>query len=67
MKEVAVFPTRAEAEMWCVPLKENNVPYILQGNDYGGINPLIGMVNGIQVLVADDMTGIVGTLKETGE
>ncbi len=55
MTEVAHFNTRVEAEMWCVALKENNIPYILQGNDYGGINPLVGMINGIKVLVSDEM------------
>lgn len=55
MKEVARFNTRIEAETWCVILKERNIPYILQGNDYGGINPLVGMINGVKVLVADDI------------
>jgi len=62
MKEAAVFTTRAEAEMWCVQLQENNIPYILQGNDYGGANPLVGMINGIKVLVADDMIDTVNTI-----
>jgi len=55
MKEIARFNTRIEAEMWCVALKEKNIPYILQGNDYGGANPLVGMINGVKVLVADEM------------
>lgn len=65
MKEVAVFNTRVEAEMWCVQLKENNIPYILQGNDYGGANPLVGMTNGIKVLVADDMIDTVNKITES--
>lgn len=63
MKEVAVFNTRVEAEMWCVELKEGKIPYILQGNDYGGINPLVGMINGVKVLVADDMVDSVKNIK----
>lgn len=55
MKEIACFNTRLEAETWCVTLKERNIPYLLQGNDYGGANPLVGMINGIKVLVADEM------------
>ena len=35
--------------------KRKNIPYILQGNDYGGANPLVGMINGVKVLVADEM------------
>lgn len=62
MTEIAVFNTRIEAEMWCVSLKENNIPYILQGNDYGGVNPLIGMINGIKVLVSDEMVDTVQKL-----
>lgn len=62
MKEVGQFNTRAEAEIWCVPLKENNIPYILQGNDYGGANPLVGMINGVKVLVADEMISQVNNL-----
>ncbi len=63
MKKVAEFPTRVEAEIWCVDLQTNNIPYILQGNDYGGVNPLVGMINGIQVLVADDQVKKVNTIK----
>lgn len=36
-------------------LKKRNIPYILQGNDYGGYNPLVGMINGVKVLIADEM------------
>ena len=64
MKQVALFKTRNEAEMWCVDLKQNNIPYVLQGNDYGGINPLVGMINGIKIFVADDQVEKVKQIKE---
>ena len=64
MKQVALFKTRYEAEMWCVDLKQNKIPYVLQGNDYGGINPLVGMINGIKIFVADDQVEKVKQIKE---
>ena len=64
MKQVAVFNTRIEAEAWCVDLQENAIPYILLGNDCGGANPLIGMVNGVKVLVADEQVENVTRIKE---
>lgn len=64
MKQVALFHTRNEAEMWCVDLKQNNIPYVLQGNDYGGVNPLVGMINGIKIFVADDQVEKVKKIKE---
>lgn len=54
-KKIARFNTKLEAETWCIALKEKNIPYILQGNDYGGSNPIVGMINGVKVLVSDEM------------
>jgi len=63
MKQVAIFNTRIEAEMWCSDLNDHNIPYILQGNDYGGINPLVGMINGIKVLVAENQVEKIKVIK----
>lgn len=67
MKEIAVFDTRVEAEMWCVMLKDHDIPYIIQGNDYGGANPLVGMVNGVRILVADENVDMAKNLFGTSQ
>ncbi len=62
MKEIAFFDTRVEAEMWCVMLKEHDIPYVIQANDYGGMNSLVGMINGVRVFVADDKVDLAKNL-----
>lgn len=52
MKVIAQFANRVQAEMWVAPLKEYDIPYLIQGDDCGGMRPELTIGSDLKVLVA---------------
>lgn len=48
------FSSRIEADMWSVILSDNSIPFIIQGDDCGGMRPFFGRSKGVDIIVNEE-------------